>query len=124
MSDTNATIQPTKAYLVKIVERAHSSGSEHWYERTFLSLEGASKYLQQYLKDIAADFDYPESWEVADMGGCEFPSGEIFAVEKLQEHLEKEKKNMGYDSPIWGPESEYEAQRPREIFLKPTQVWP
>ena len=118
------TSQPINAYLVKIVERAHSSGAEHWYERTFLSLEGASKYLQQYLKDIAEDFDYPEDWDVEDMGGAEFPGPEIFSVEKLQEHLTKEKKNFGYDSPIWGPESEYEAQAPREVFLKPTQVWP
>ncbi len=117
------TTKPINAYLVKIVERAHSSGSEHWYERTFLSIEGVSKYLQQYLEDLKKDYDYPEDWDADDMG-CEFPGPEIFEVEKIQEHLTKEKRNFGYDSPIWGPESEYECQRPREIFVKPTQVWP
>lgn len=120
MTETN---KPINAYLVKIVERAHSSGAEQWYEKTFLSLEGASKYLQDYLEGLKVDYDFPEDWDVEDMG-CEFPGPEIFSVEKLREHLEKEKKNFGYDSPIWGPESDYEAQRPRELFLKPTEVWP
>jgi hypothetical protein len=111
------------AYLVKIVERAYSSGAEHWYERTFMSLEGVSKYLQEYLKDIATDFDFPDDWDADDMG-CEFPSDDIFTVEKIQGHLINEKRNMGYDTPIWGPESQFECQRPREIFVKPTQVWP
>jgi hypothetical protein len=123
MTDATKKQEPINAYLVKIVERAHSSGAEHWYERTFLSLEGASKYMQQYLKDIASDFNYPEDWEVDDMG-CEFPEPDIFSVEKLQEHLVKEKKNLGYDSPIWGPQSDWECQAPREVFLKTTQVWP
>ena len=113
----------TNAYLVKIVERAHSSGCEHWYETTFLSLEGASQYIQKYLAGLAIDYNYPEDWDVKDMG-CEFPSSDIFTVQKLKEHLETEKKNMGYDSPIWGPESEYEAQRPREIFVKKTKIYP
>ena len=121
MTDAN---KPINAFLVKIVERAHSSGAEHWYEKTFLSLEGVSKYLQQYLEDLKSDYNYPEDWDVGDMGGAEFPGPETFTVEKLQEHLAKEKRNFGYDSAIWGPESEWEAQCPREIFVKPTQVWP
>ncbi len=62
------TTKPINAYLVKIVERAHSSGSEHWYERTFLSIEGVSKYLQQYLEDLKKDYDYPDDWDADDMG--------------------------------------------------------
>ena len=119
MTDATKKQEPINAYLVKIVERAHSSGAEHWYERTFLSLEGASHYLTEYQEGLKEDYDYPEDWDADDMG-CEFPEPDIFSVEKLREHLTKEKKNLGYDSPIWGPES----QAPREVFLKPTQVWP
>ena len=60
MTDATKKQEPINAYLVKIVERAHSSGAEHWYERTFLSLKGASDYLKEYLEGLKADYNYPE----------------------------------------------------------------
>lgn len=122
---TTLTISsPISAYLVKIVYRAHSTGSEQWVEQTCLSLEGASKFMTKQLSCIAEDYNYPEEWDKDDMSGAEWPSDDIFSVENLKIQLKKNEKYFGYDTAIWGPYSLYEAQSPIEFFLKMTTIYP
>lgn len=121
MSSANKTV----AYLVTVVERSHSSGAETRWDKIFLSLEGASQYMKDYIAGIAMDFDYPEGWDVDDYNGEKFPKTSYFCLENLKEYLEKikaDKKSRYADEPYWGPYSNYEAQRPIEIFLKETTI--
>lgn len=115
----------TNAYIVTVVERSHSSGAETRWEKVFLSIDGASTYMKNYIAGIAMDFDYPESWDVDDYKGEQFPKTSFFCVENLKEYLEKmktDKKARYLDEPYWGPYSEYEVQRPIEIFIKETVI--
>ena len=75
------------------------------------------------LDGYAEERDYPEDWDTEDMNGAQWPSHEIFSIENLTKQLEKNEKNFGYDTPIWGPESNYEAQAPIEFFIKKTVVY-
>lgn len=113
---------PTDAYLVIVIDRAPSSGSENRCQKVFYSLEGASAWLINQHEAFAEDYNYPEEWDEEDMG-CAFPGKEIFSIENLKENLEKNKKTY-YDKPIWGPYSQYCCHAPTEYFIKGIKIEP
>lgn len=108
----------TKNYVVTAIHRAHSSGSEDKIMKTFATLEDTSAWIQSYLVGLCADYNWPEEWDSGDMGGAPAPTPEVAAVSRLQVLLAKVKK--GREVLVWGPESEYEMQRPEEILLVET----
>ncbi len=108
-------------YQAIVIYRAPSSGSENRSQRCFKTLEGASKWMKEHFEGWAEDLNYPEEWDEEDMKSP-FPSNEIFSVENLLANLEKNKKSY-YTIPVWGPESEYEAQVPVEYHIIKTKLY-
>lgn len=115
-SSTNA--EPKTGYLVTTIYRAHSSGSESRYDQVCLTLAGASKVLQKFYDDWCTDYNYPEDWDQEDMH-VPFPSRDIFSVAALEKAATKLHPGKLWKSvELWGPESDWEAQKPVEILLK------
>ena len=109
-------------YMVEVIYRAHSSGSESKVTAVCLSLKGASEWLTRQFEGYSADMNYPEDWDSDDMNGAKFPDTSIFSEENLKKVLETNKKKW-YDAAIWGPESIYEAQVPTEFFIKEIRIY-
>lgn len=101
-------------YIVKIITRAHSSGSQNNYYKLFDSLEEASQYIQ---KQMRIEFQ-ANGWDVEwDPFYFDFkPKPDISKVASLQ-RLENLIKSLGTLFRVWGPYSSFEAQRPFEIQI-------
>lgn len=108
---------PTKAFVVRAIHRAHSSGSEDTLTKTFATLDDASVWIHNYIIGLCMDYNWPEDWDSADMGGAPSPTSDLASVSRLQVLLAKSK---GKEVLVWGPESEYECQRPEEILIVET----
>ena len=113
---------PTTGYLVIVIDRAPSSGAEHRSQHIFLSLAGASAWLQKQHDGYAEDLYYPEEWDEEDFG-CPFPESSIFSVECLKDNLATNELAY-YDKPIWGPYSKYQGQVPLEYYIKKVKIHP
>ena len=112
------TDEPKQVYLVTSIFRAHSSGSESRHDQVCHSLEGVSKVLLKFYDNWCLDYNYPEEWDQEDMH-VPFPSRQTFslaAIQKVSARLHPGK--LWKQVELWGPESDFEAQKPVEILLK------
>lgn len=112
-------------YEFVVIYRSPSSGGERRCQCCFKTLEGASKWMLHHFEEWAKDMNYPEDWDEEDMK-CPFPTKEIaeqlFSVENLLANIEKNRKSY-YTIPVWGPESEFEAQVPIEYQIIKTKLY-
>jgi hypothetical protein len=103
-------------YTVESITRAHSTGSENKVAKIFLTLEAASDWLKFDLECICQDYMWPDSWDAEEMGGAAPPTSDLFNVSRLKLLL-AQRKNPSESVLVWGPESNFELQRPVEIRI-------
>ena len=70
-------------YHLREISRAHSSGYENSYIKSFPTLEEAATYVHDVWYDrFCEEYEFPSEWDEEDMG-APFPSKETFTVEAI-----------------------------------------
>ncbi len=124
----------SKVYTVSCVYRAPSSGSETIVTKSFVNIEQAAAYAKKTYLSYLSESYYPEEWDGEDMyvddtrtQHAADPTPELgdklFAVEMIEKKLAELLKTRGRapaPALLYGPWSDYQAQRPFEITISAT----